>query len=60
MKDKKAIPTLTDKEFKELLKSWGAKNMESFDINNVFDFSVSQKKEIKRMLDKEVQNEKNK
>lgn len=28
MKDKKAIPTLTDKEFKELLKSWGVKAME--------------------------------
>ena len=60
MKYKKTIPTLTNIEFKELLKSWGAKNMESFDINNVFDFSVEQKKEIKRMLDKEVQNEKNK
>ena len=57
---KKIIPKLNNKEFKELMKSWGAKNMESFDINNVFDFSVEQEKEIKRMLDKEVKNEKNK
>ena len=55
MKDKKAIPTLTDKEFKELLKSWGVKAMESFEINELFNYTQKQK----NILKKENKNEKN-
>lgn len=72
MKDKKVIPTLTNREFEELLKSWGSKSMESFDINEVFSYTEYQKRRIKevdkqgkyvkpvRRKNSEVQNEKNK
>ena len=72
MKDKKVIPTLTNIEFEELLKSWGSKAMESFDINEVFRYTEYQKRRIKevdkqgkyvkpvRRKNREVKNEKNK
>lgn len=39
--------TLTNKEFKELLETWGAKTMEVFEINQVFKYTDEQKKILK-------------
>ena len=51
-KQKLKAVELTDKEFKELLHTWGAKTMEVFDINETFKYSDEQKKMLKEAFKK--------
>lgn len=39
---------LDDKKFKKLLKKYGAKTMEVFEINEIFKYTPEQKKVLKR------------
>lgn len=42
------MKTLTNEEFEKLLKKYGAKTMESFEINEVFTYTQKQKNILKK------------